>query len=257
MVVRGAVTMGRHARKYFRPLLCAGVLFATIVPTARAAGSSLSSPALQLGAVAPSGSGNFLGLQQGAIAPNSYGNFAAPVGSPDPAWFALWSTVEPTPAMPGSDPAITALLNGTSLLDALLNGTGAAEFGVGGSASPASTVSEATAGGIHAVCGDDQLATLLQASGRGWTGQAVNTVPVQFPAGAFGGSSIEGDPTLGPGGDRSNVPPPGPGSAWCNPAPVPFDQSSPLETRALWIPVVVALAGFVIFWLSRGVRMPA
>jgi hypothetical protein len=157
----------------------------------------------------------------------------------------------------GIDPAVTALLNGT--LPA-----GAEEFGVGG-APPKPTTSGVAPEGIQGVCGDDQTATRLQAGGEFWIAQAASGAPVQFPPGvstasslgnAFSPSGNPTDPTLGPSGDRSNLPAPGPAGAWCRPLPVPFALSSPLASRAVLIPVVVLLVGVIVFWLSRGVKMP-
>ena len=90
----------------------------------------------------------------------------------------------------------------------------------------------------------------------------MSAAPVQFPPGVFTGSTLEvanplGDPTSGPTGDRSNLPPPGPAGAWCRPLPVPFAQSDPLASRTLWIWVGVLLVMVFVFWLSRGWKMPA
>ena len=193
------------------------------------------------------------GSQARAVAPTTYGNSASPLGSPDPALsFAFgWSAIGLETR--GSEQAVTALLNATLWASA-------EELGVGGGGREP-TIGGAARAGIHAVCGDDRLAMQMQAGGEFWTAQAVTAAPAQFPPGVFTGSSIESanplsDPLLGPSGNRSNLPALGGAGAWCRPLPVPFGQSSPLASRAFWIPIGVLLVGFVVFWLSRGVKMP-
>jgi len=80
---------------------------------------------------------------------------------------------------------------------------------------------------------------------------------VQLPRGVFTASDV-GNPLgdLGPGGNPANLSPSGPASGWCRPAPVPFSEVSPLENHLLCIGVVLALAGVVVFWLSRGLKKP-
>ena len=240
MVVRVAVTMGRQARNDCWSLPRATILFAGIAGLP-----------IQSGSVSLWSSG-----AEHAIAPTNYGNFSSPIGSPDATLSTAfgWSAIGPMPQTQGSDPAVTALLYGTV-------SAGAEVFGVGeGGVLPAP--SRAAPGGIHAVCGDDQTAMRLQAGGKFWTAQGMSGAPVQFPPGVFTGSTLDvanrlGDPTIGPSGDRSNLPPPGPAGAWCRPLPVPFAQSSPLASRTLWIWVVVLLVMVFVFWLSRGWKMPA
>ena len=240
MVLRVVVTMGRHARKDFWSLPRATILFAGIAVLP-----------IQSGSVSLWSSG-----AEHAIAPTNSGNFSSPIGSPDATlWSAFgWSALGPMPQAHGSDRAVTALHYGTV-------SAGAEVFGVGeGGVLPAP--SRAAPGGIHAVCGDDQTAMRLQAGGKFWTAQAISATPVQFPPGVFTGSTLEianppGDPTSGPGGDRSNLPSLGPAGAWCRPLPVPFAQSGPLASRTLWIWVMVLLVTVFVFWLSRGWKMPA
>jgi hypothetical protein len=240
VVVRVADTVGWHALRSCWSLPRATVMLAgiAVLPTQPSSISLWSSGA------------------ESAIAPTNYGSFAPPIGSADRAWsFAFgWSAVGPMPQTQGSDPAVTALLYGTV-------SAAAEEFGVGGGgALPA--LSRAALGGVHAVCGDDQTAMRLQAGGEFWTAHAVSGAPVQFPPDVFTESTLDvtnplGNPTIGPSGDRSNLPPPGPAGAWCRRLSVPFAQSSPLASRTLWIWVVVLLVMVFVFWLSRGWKMPA
>ena len=116
--------------------------------------------------------------------------------------------------------------------------------------------------GDQPVCGDELLVTKLQTGGEFWTTQAVSAAPAQFPAGVFTGITLEnanppGDPTQGPSGDPSNLVPAGPAGGWCRPPSLPFDQNNPLVSPALWIPAGVLLVGFVVFWLSRGIKIPS
>jgi hypothetical protein len=64
------------------------------------------------------------------------------------------------------------------------------------------------------------------------------------------------DPVLGPSGNRTNLPPPGPAGAWCRPPPVPIAETSPLANRNFWIPALLVAFGVGVFWLSRGLEMP-
>jgi len=151
-----------------------------------------------------------------------------------------------------------------------LSGAGIASSGVvagvtGGMSSATSAVgtlpATTSAGGLQPVCSDDQLAKQLHDSGAVWNGEGADASPVSFPPRVFAGSKINsanalGDPTLGPSGDRSNLVKLGPAGAWCRPAPTPFSQTSPLTSRLFWIPIIVLFVSFVVFWLSRGLKMP-
>jgi hypothetical protein len=288
VVVRVVVTMVRNARMDFWSLPHAAVLLAGIAvlftPTESGSISLWSLGAEH--AIAPTTYGNFA-PQIGSPDPawfafswDAVGPMPETVGS-NPAVTPLlrgtWSTVGPMPETVGSNPAVTALLRGTwstvgprpetlspdPAVTALLReavSADAEEFGVRGGSVP--TIRGAAPWGSQWVCGDDQLAVRLQDGGQFWIAQGVRAAPVQFPPGVLTGSFLEianslGNPTQGPGGDRSNLPPPGPAGAWCRPVPVPFDQSSPLASRTFWLPVIVVLVGFVVFWSSRGLRMPA
>ena len=115
-----------------------------------------------------------------------------------------------------------------------------------------------TAGGIRPVCSDDQLEKKLQAGGQFWSGQAMSAMPAQFRPGLFTGPVEVGNPLggLGPSGDPTNLPEAGPAGSWCRPGRAPFSQSSPFEDRLLWIGAGILFLGFVVFWLSRGTKMP-
>jgi hypothetical protein len=105
-------------------------------------------------------------------------------------------------------------------------------------------------------CTDSAEASELQASGKYWNGHAVSASPVQLPKDAFTGGD-QGNPLgLGPSGNPSNIPGPGPAGSWCRPTLVPFSESSPLESHVFWIVAAVLIVGFVVFWLSRGIKMP-
>jgi hypothetical protein len=190
------------------------------------------------------------GLVSGSqIALPLYGDFTSPAGSPDPALsFAFSANALALLQNQGSDPAVAASINRSVTL-------GADEIAEGrGGSVP--TVRGAASGEMHAICSVDQTETQLQGGGEFWTTQAVSATPVRFPSGVFLGNSLIADPlALGPTGDRSNLQSPGPAGSWCRPGPVPFSQSSPLESRAFWIIVFFPLVAGFVFWLSRGVKL--
>ena len=113
------------------------------------------------------------------------------------------------------------------------------------------------AGGILPECSDDQLEKKLQSGSEFWSAQAAKAIPVQFPRGVFTGGEV-GNPLggLGPRGNPSNVRQPGPAGSWCRPGATPFSESSPLASRTFWIPIAIVLIALVVFWLSRGMKMP-
>lgn len=97
-------------------------------------------------------------------------------------------------------------------------------------------------------CG--QLPGQLQSGGQYWNTRTSGRLPALLAA------NVPGDPVEGPAGDPSNLPPDGRGGGWCRPRPLPFADSSPLASRAFWVPVAVLLVGASLFWLSRGVSLP-
>jgi hypothetical protein len=193
------------------------------------------------------------------ISPISYGSIAPPIQTPDAALQSAFgfSTVGTMSDSQGIDPGVAGLVNGII--------SGPADVFSVGTSGQAPSVSEATPVGSQPGCGDDQTATLLQAGGEFWNGQAVSATPAEIPQGVLSVSALAkmtsaggnpSDPTLGPSGDRSNLPSLGLAGGWCRPQPVPFSKSSPLASRAVLIPFAIFLMGVVVFWLSRGMRMP-
>lgn len=238
MVVRVATTRRRHRIRQSLPratVLLAGI---AVLPT-QSGSISLLPPRLQLRAIA--------GLPSGPQVP-PYGNFVSPAGLPNPSLsFAFGWSLAGLPETWGSDPAVTTLLSGTV-------SAAADEFGVAGNPiAPAPTLTAAAPGGIRVVC--EQVPEEVQAGGEYWNTQAGSGPPIQLPTRQFAENSLA-DPTRGPSGDSSNLSRQGPAGAWCRPSPVPFSDSSPLASRTLWTPIFVVLCGIIIFWLSRGVRLP-
>ena len=246
MVVRVAVAMGRHPNSARWSLTRATALLGgiAILPT-QSGNIALLSPQAQLRAI----EGVTSGSQMAAIAPSLYGDFVSPTGSPDPALsFAFAAIPLGLPQNQGSDPAVAASINRSV-------SPGADEIAEG-RGRPVSALTGAVPGGIHAICSADETETQLQGGGEFWTTQAVSATPVRFPSGVFLGNSLVSDPlALGPTGDRSNLQPPGPAGSWCRPGPVPFSESSPLESRAFWIIVSLPLVAGFVFLLSRGVKL--
>jgi hypothetical protein len=217
-----------------------------------------------------------------AMAPIVFGDFNAP------------AAVTSVPTYPGPmspnatvDPAVSTVMDQT-FQAALLQAGGPAEaeeFSVGSSdaaiaSSAAGTNSGATAGpssadsatagetptlavvsvadGIRPVCTDDETAKALQAGAKFWGPQSVSTPPAQFPGGVVSGSNL-GNPLggLGPSGNPTNLLPAGPAGSWCRPGPTPFYLTSPLEEPLVWIVFGLLTTGVVVFFLSRGVSLPA
>jgi hypothetical protein len=197
------------------------------------------------------------------IAPIIYGDFVSPIGLPDRSLSSaigsngIWW---PMPETQGIDPAVTTMLHGT-LDQGLLPprpSSGAQELGVASGAGVvrSSAVPTISTMGPQMACGDNQLAKRLQAGGEFWEPQAVSATPALFPPGVFSSIAGENPLGLGPTGSRSNLPLPGPAGAWCRPAADPSSQNSPLDSPVLWIGVGILLVGIVVFWLSRGFKMP-
>jgi hypothetical protein len=211
------------------------------------------------------------------LAPFIFGDFQSPS---DLSFPSMASGMGAMPQITGFDPAVSTMLNGV-LQQGLLPAGGAAAaetFAVGsseddgapiigavqpGDSTPdwlgAGTPAEvAVASGIRSTCEDSEVADKLQAGGKFWDSQQGRTAPVQVPPSVF--SRIEvGDPLggLGPRGNPTNLPPPGLAGAWCRPGPTPFYQSSPIENPLVQIGFGAAFIGLLVFWLSRGIRLPA
>ena len=214
------------------------------------------------------------------IAPTVYSDFRSPVGLSYQALSpSIGSGVRPMSETEGVDPAVTTMFDAT-LNVGLLPGASSAgantEFGVGSNGaaidsnaavSTIPTISGAGGmptisgaggipnisgiGGTQPVCSDDQLARGLEAGGKYWNVQGLRAKPEHFLPGMA--TSLGG---LGRSGNQSNVAQPGPAGGWCRPAPEPFWRSSPLESRFLWIGAAALLVGVVVFWLSRGIKLP-
>jgi len=250
-VVRMGAAMRRPARKRAWRLASAMLLLAVLVVLPAPSGSQ---PLFSSGAerrIAPSRLG-------GQGRPMESPDFASPTGSVSPALQTAfgWSVARPMSQTQGLDAMVAKMLETAVSTDS--EGAGSDQDSLW------RTARRTPRGGIRPGCDDDQLAERMQAGGQSWSGQARSAAPAQFPAGVFTESSAAdvnrpGDPTSGPSGNRSNLssPGPGPASGWCRPAPVPFAQSSPLAGRTFWIAIAFALMVAVVFWLSRGLRMPA
>ena len=218
------------------------------------------------------------------IAPFIFGDFVSPTAMSSN--FGL-NAVAPMPLTQGTDPQLAAVLDtalqagalptegaefdinsGRAILDAssALTGWNVAAIGLN-QAIPTFPIVGAvgaiqdatTAGGIQPICSDDQLEKRLQVGGQFWNSQTVSATPVEFRPGLFTGPAEVGNPLggLGPSGNPTNLRRPGPAGGWCRPGSGPFSESSPLEDRALWIALGISLLGFLVFWLSRGIKMPA
>jgi len=269
VVVRGAVRIERrsHWAILHATVLLTGIAFLLCQPgSAAELSSGLQArgangledgalkrllPSLQLSTIEELAGGS----QAREISPSGFGTSVSTIGSPDPAMSVAfgWSETGLLRTQ-GLEPAAYGLIIGTGSTDAETLGLG--------EDSSAPTADGAAPSGIHAACGDNQTAKRLQAGGDFRPTQIPTAAPVQLPPGVFTGSSLNitkslGDPIDGPSGDRANLSPPGPAGAWCLPAPVPFSQSSPLASRAFWTPFALVFVGFVVFLLSRGVKIPA
>lgn len=110
--------------------------------------------------------------------------------------------------------------------------------------------------GMESSCGTE-LQQSLQTGSEFWNSQQDAGTPVQFPKGVFVRGD-GGDPlSLGPTGDRTNLPHPVAHSNWCSPFVTPFSLSGPLENMVVWILFSIVLAALLVAWLSRGHRLPA
>jgi hypothetical protein len=219
----------------------AGVLFAGIASLPTQSGSiSLLPPNEQLRAIE--------GMQTEPLwrkielMPN--GNFLPPAGGLAPALTSgfSWTMVGLAEAQ-GSDPPITASLNSAVSNPADL-------FGVAESAGGLSTIAAIpTLRAAPTMC--EQLPQQLQAFTQYWNNHSISGPPVRFA------EDPPTDPVRGPSGDPANLSWPGAPGAWCPPAALPFaPDSSPLANRAFWTPIAFLLSGLLVFWLSRGFKMP-
>ena len=166
-------------------------------------------------------------------------------------WFAPNATLAELPGgglagLPqeqGSDGFISGTINNALLDPEDQAGVGTSPDGFGLS------IAAAPDGATEYGCG--QLPGQIQSGGQYWNIRTSGRVLASLAANA------PGDPVEGPTGDPSNLLAEGPASGWCRPRPLPFTYSSPLASRAFWIPVAVLLLGAGLFLLSRGVRLPS
>jgi hypothetical protein len=172
------------------------------------------------------------------------------VGAPSPSGF-LPSTNEPDRSRSlqlntsvagqseaqGLDAVVVEFINGT-----VLGPDNALGFG-GSATSFAATIMSGS--GVRAAC--TEPAGQFQVPAKYWNSQTVSGMPRLLAANSIAVSA---------GGNSSNRSPENRAGAWCRAAPVPFAESSPLESRAFWQPIAVVSLGIVVFWLSRGVRLP-
>ena len=137
----------------------------------------------------------------------------------------------------GLDTAVATFVNGTVLGpdDALGSGGGAASF------APAIN----SGAGVQASC--EELAGQLQSAGKYWDGQTISGMPRLLAANPMAVSA---------GGKSTNLSPEGRAGAWCRPPLIPFSEIGPLASRAFWQPIAVLAFGIIVFWLSRGIRLP-
>jgi len=121
----------------------------------------------------------------------------------------------------------------------------AATFGFGGGAT-GSVPTINSAASVQVAC--EELARELEPAWKYWNRQTVSSMPGLLAAHSMAVSAS---------GKSTNQTPEGQAVAWCRPAPIPFAESSPLASRAFWQPVAVLAFGMIVFWLSRGIRLPS
>jgi hypothetical protein len=211
------------------------------------------------------------------VAPFLFGDFQSPTNL---RFSGAGSGMGVMPQIAGFDPAVSAMLNGI-LQNGLLpagglaaaetfgvrsgENYGAASFGAvdsGGETpdwrAPGALPDVNVASGIRPTCEDSEIADKLRAGGEYWDQHQGSAALVQVPPGVFThieiGNPLEG---LGPRGNRTNLPPPGAAGSWCRPGLTPFYMTSPLENVFVQIGLGAALVGLLVFWLSRGIRLPA
>lgn len=231
-------------------------------------GSMLTGLSSQLQVFDPAESSFFSLLTYGAmqqIVPTLFGDFLSPTA------LSMGQGLSgPTSQNNGLDPAVSAMLDQASqqLQPALQPSGGSAEveeFGVGsdpgvGSSDPSTdsgptvdktprrlAVSKAV--GLASACLDQSLKH-IQTGDRFWGQQSKSAPPAEFPRGIALGD-------LGPRGNPINLSSPGLAGDWCRPSAMPFYETSPLEDQLLWIASGLLLTGVLVFYLSRGFRLPA
>jgi hypothetical protein len=239
-------------------------------------GSMLIGLSSQLQVFDPAESSFFSLLTDGAmqqIVPTLFGDFQSPTA------LSMGQGLSgPMSQNSGLDPAVSAMLDQASqqLQPALQPSGGSAEveeFGVGsdpgvGLSDPSKDgvqtldktprrLAGRKAVGLASACLDQSLKD-IQTGDRFWDQQSKSAPPAEFPRGIASGTSIR-DPLgdLGPRGNPINLSSPGLAGDWCRPTATPFYETSPLEDHLLWIASGLLLTGVLVFYLSRGFRLPA
>jgi hypothetical protein len=147
------------------------------------------------------------------------------------------------PQEQGSDGFISRTIN-NALLES--DGEAVAETNPAGSARRVGAAPDSVAQN-----GCEQLPGQIRSGAEYWNGRAIGRLPAVSP------SSVTGDRVEGAAADPSNLLTKARAGAWCRPRAVPFANSSPLASRAFWLPAAILLTGVSLFLLSRGVRLPS
>jgi hypothetical protein len=191
-------------------------------------------------------------LPAGPQLPAHYGDYAPTTQQVEPIlWFppnatlaGLWGGgLAALPQEQGSD----GFISGT-IYNALLDSDGEAVAETNPARS-APRVAAAPDGVAQNGC--EQLPGQIQSGAQYWNGRATSRLPAVSPA------SVSGDPVEGSASDPSNLLTKARAGAWCRSRPVAFANSSPLASRAFWLPAAILLTGVSLFLLSRGVRLPS
>ena len=188
-----------------------------------------------------------------SIAPNSYGNYAPLIGAPD---LAL------SIAMGSSDFTRNSKTRGANApVSAWLDAAVATETDVPQDVDVGSDIGRLwRRSGIHPSCDLDRLVTRLQGETYHWTERGTAASPIQLLASSLpvgqGEIANEGDTLDTERSERSFLGQKEAGGGWCRPEPVPFGLSSPLSSNAVQMALGMITIVFLIFILTRGVRMP-
>jgi hypothetical protein len=178
-------------------------------------------------------------MQRQVVGTPSYGSFLTSTNQLDPSLSLQFNTSpEAQSATQGSDPFVVGFVSGAVLTPDNALGLG------GGATGFAPTI--ISGAGVQAAC--EELAGQLQSAAKYWNGQTISGMPRLLAANSMAASA---------GGNSTNLSPEGRAGAWCRSPPIPFAESSPLASRAFWQPIAVVAFGIIVFWLSRGIRLPS
>ena len=181
-------------------------------------------------------------MQRQVVGSPSYESLRPSTNQLDPFLSLQFGTSQPETQ--GSDSAVATFVNGTVLGPDNSLGPDNTLGSGGGAASFASTINSGA--GVQPAC--EELAGQLQSAGKYWNVQTISGMPGLLAANSMAVSA---------GGKSTNLSPEGRAGSWCRPAPIPFAESSPLASRAFWQPIAVVAFGIIVFWLSRGIRLPS